>query len=134
MVFYFVGHIFAIANDVLVYGRNARNPVAVKNFSIPLNIVLTSGKIPHEIAHVHMPYLVAYHKTDILRKAGFTFGAVTIVHRVTISVSHNIPFAVAAGIEHIFSLILAQLRYSLICESSALYIRGKMVEKPLSYL
>ncbi len=40
------------------------------NSAIALNIVLTAHKIPHKVAHVHVPYLVAEKEQEIFTEGG----------------------------------------------------------------
>ena len=43
-------HIFLRAHQNFVDKRNAGNPVAVQHLSISLDVVLTAGEVPHEVA------------------------------------------------------------------------------------
>src|SRR5690554_794532 len=47
---------------------NSRNPVTVHSVVASLNIVLTSGEIPHQITHIHIPKLIIEHKLHIICK------------------------------------------------------------------
>src|SRR5690554_7811940 len=47
---------------------NSRNPVTVHSVVASLNIVLSSGKIPHQITHIHIPKLIIEHKLHIICK------------------------------------------------------------------
>ena len=47
-----------VAQHGVVDKRNARNPVAMLWLAVALNVVLSSGKVPHEVAPVHEVALV----------------------------------------------------------------------------
>ena len=49
--------------DEVFDSENARYPVAIAEVSMSLNIILTSGEIPHEVSEIHVSELVTEHET-----------------------------------------------------------------------
>ena len=47
-----------VAETQVVKERYSRNPVSVLQLSIALQVVLTTGKVPHEVAPVHEVALI----------------------------------------------------------------------------
>jgi len=71
---------------------------------MPLYIVLSSGKIPHKIAEVHIPHLVTEEKAHVLSKSGCSDGPAAVVTVTTHLVHHRVPLCIAPHI--------VQLRFS----------------------
>ena len=46
---------------------DTREPVAVFHLSVTLDVVLTAGEVPHEVAPVHEVTLVGEEETDVLQ-------------------------------------------------------------------
>ena len=49
-----------------VNDRNAGNPVSVFYFSLSLNVILTSGKVPHKVSPIHEVHLIREKELDVL--------------------------------------------------------------------
>jgi len=56
---------FLIAYQEIVNERDTGNPVAMFDFSITLDVVLTSGKVPHEVTPVHEVHLIGEEILDV---------------------------------------------------------------------
>ena len=56
---------FLVANQDIINEWNTSNPVTMFDFSIALNIILTTGKVPHEITPVHEVYLIGKEELDV---------------------------------------------------------------------
>ena len=81
---------FLITYQQVVDKRNPRNPVAMFYFSGALYVILSSGKVPHEITPVHEVQLVGEEEFDI-------FPLIRYVHHYHFSalvVRNVIPFDV----------------------------------------
>ena len=50
----------------VVEERDTRDPVAVLGLAIALNVVLATGKVPHEVAPVHEVALVGQEELDVV--------------------------------------------------------------------
>ena len=61
-----VGQVVLIAQSGVVYEGNATNPVAMLSFAVTLNVVLSSCKVPHEVAPVHEVALVADEEAQVV--------------------------------------------------------------------
>ena len=55
-----------ITETGVVEERDSRDPVAVLWFTIALDVVLTTGKVPHEVAPVHEVALIRQEELDIV--------------------------------------------------------------------
>ena len=79
-------HIFLRAHQNFVDKRNAGNPVAVQHLSISLDVVLTAGEVPHEVAPVHKVQLVGEEELQVFRECRFHYAlhlsAIVIFHRL----------------------------------------------------
>ena len=61
-----IGQQALVAQAGIVDERDARNPVAVGDFAHALEVVLATGKVPHEVAPVHVIQLVIYKEAQVL--------------------------------------------------------------------
>ena len=66
VLFKFTRQLALITQSHIVEERNACNPVAVFPFSISLDIILSSSKVPHKVAPIHEVNLVAKEETKVL--------------------------------------------------------------------
>ena len=53
-----VGELALVAIHSVIYKRNTCNPVAMLSLAVALNIILSAGKVPHEVAPIHEVALV----------------------------------------------------------------------------
>ena len=58
-----------IAKHRIINKRNTGNPVAFRYFSIRLQVILTTGEIPHKIAPVHEIDLISEEETQVFAKS-----------------------------------------------------------------
>jgi len=112
VVGHFIGQIRLITHQHVVNKANAGDPVTVVDFPVSLQIILATGKIPHEIAPVHEIHLVADEEAQVLNHGRFhdCFLTATTVddNALTLEIAplligfHMIfPFAVHAWEKHI---------------------------------
>ena len=66
----FAGHAALVAEAKVVEEGDAREPVAVLQFSIALNVVLPAGKVPHKVAPVHEVDLIGEEEADVFQLGG----------------------------------------------------------------
>ena len=66
VVFQLIGHFALVAQPQVVDEGNARNPVAMLQFAVALNVVLSAREVPHEIAPIHEIALVSEEETQVL--------------------------------------------------------------------
>ena len=62
-----VGQFALVAQSHVVNERNAGEPVAMFQFAMALDVILSARKIPHEIAPVHEITLVGKEEVEILQ-------------------------------------------------------------------
>ena len=77
------------------------DPVSVQHISVPLYVVLPSGKVPHKVAQVHMPDLITEKELQVVQVTWFfriAYGAELLV---SLSV-HGIT-AVHTGQQHLIA-------------------------------
>ena len=67
VVFQFIRQLTLVAKSCIIQERNTRNPVAMFQFSITLNVVLPTCKVPHEVSPIHEVALVGEEELDILK-------------------------------------------------------------------
>ena len=65
-IFRFFGDIGLVADQMLVYCVETRNPIAMLYFAVSLNVVLATTEIPHKVAHIHMAHLIREEIAQIL--------------------------------------------------------------------
>ena len=65
-----IGDFGLVTQSQIIEEGNTRNPVAVAHVAKPLEIVLLSGEIPHEITQVHPFDLVAESPVDVISIGG----------------------------------------------------------------
>ena len=63
----FIGEQALVAQSCIIDEGDTRDPVAVLQFAIALDVVLTSGKVPHEVAPVHEVALIAEEEENVLQ-------------------------------------------------------------------
>ena len=83
--FQLVGQLALIAQTPVVKERNTCNPVAMFKFSVALKVVLTSRKVPHEVAPVHEIALIRQEETYVLKLCGHFDGchfAATVIRNL----------------------------------------------------
>ena len=83
------GQAVAVAQTFGVDHGDAAEPVAVDDVSAALLVVLATGKVPHEVAPVHVAHLVVHQVTHVLPKGGQQLGTQT----VTLFLHHTHLFA-----------------------------------------
>ena len=97
-----VRHILLRADQYLVDKRNTGDPVTVQHFAISLDIVLTAGEVPHEVAPVHKVQLVGEEITQVFRKRRFhhalDLAAIVVLHRLAF---HLRPFLIGLDMARI---------------------------------
>ena len=81
---------FLIAHQQVVDKRDSGDPVAVFYFSAALDIVLSSGKVPHEVAPVHEVELVGEEEFDVFPLVWY----VDHYHFTALVVGYVMPFDV----------------------------------------
>ena len=64
------GHTALVAQAQVVEEGDAREPVAVLQFSVALDVVLSAGEVPHEVAPVHEVDLRGEEDADVLQLGG----------------------------------------------------------------
>ena len=62
-----------ITKTGIVYEGDTANPVALINGTVALNIVLTAGKVPHEISPIHVIELIAEEELHVFTESGSDF-------------------------------------------------------------
>ena len=67
VVLQLVGQMVLVAQTPIVQPIPAAEPVAMLQFTIALQVVLTSGKVPHEVAPVHEVALIADEEAQVLQ-------------------------------------------------------------------
>ena len=67
VVFQHIGQGVLVAEPGIVDERDTRQPVAVLQLATPLQVILTTGKVPHEITPVHEVQLVGEEETEVLQ-------------------------------------------------------------------
>ena len=76
-----VRHIVLRANHEGVDGFDARDPVAVQDLAGALDVILSAGEVPHEVAPVHEVQLVAHEEDEVLREGGL-HGRLRLAHQL----------------------------------------------------
>ena len=81
-----------VAQTGIIDKRETGNPVTMLQFSVTLDIVLTSGKVPHKVAPVHKVALIAQEETDVLQLTGHLyhhlFATAVVRHLSAIHTTH----------------------------------------------
>ena len=88
VVFQVVGEHILVAETGVVDKRNAADPVAVVDFALTLQVVLTAGKIPEEVAPIHVIELVLEEVAYILRECRHVDNAAACFHRMRVDRAH----------------------------------------------
>ena len=70
------GEFRLIAVEGIVDERNTGDPLAVFEFAVALNVVLTAGKVPHEVAPVHEVHLVGEEEAEVVPLRGHFAGEI----------------------------------------------------------
>src|SRR5690554_2125566 len=92
---------------------NPCNPVTVSGIIITLNIVLSSGKIPQQITHIHITKLIIEHKLHIIcKRRNFYIDVVTHLREIVIIFSQRILVGLYTTFYMTFHL--HQLRFQLL--------------------
>ena len=65
--FQLVRHHVLIAVECVVYEGNTRNPVSMFWLTVTLEVVLSTGKVPHEVTPIHEITLVREEETKVLK-------------------------------------------------------------------
>ena len=90
-------HIILRADKYLVDRLDTGDPVTVQHLTIPLDIILTSGEVPHEVAPVHEIELVSEEITQVFGKRrfhhGYVFTATVKLHRFSLELR---PFLISS--------------------------------------
>ena len=81
-------HIFLRTYQDFVNKWNTGNPVAVQHLAVSLDVVLTAGEVPHEVAPVHKVQLVREEKPQVFRECRFHYA----LHFSAIVIFHRLPF------------------------------------------
>ena len=74
-----VGQQRLVAKPRIVDKRDAGYPIAVRDFAVPLNVVLASCEIPQEIAPIHVVELVLEEISKVFRESGHFDGLCRVV-------------------------------------------------------
>ena len=82
--FQLVRHHVLITVECVVYEGNARNPVSMFWFTVTLEVVLSTGKVPHEVTPIHEITLVREEETKVLKLCWH----LNTIHIVTCNASH----------------------------------------------
>ena len=92
----FGGQIALVAQTQVVEEWYASNPVTMLQFAMSLYIILTTGKIPHEVAPVHEVHLIGPEEVEVLHHGGYLYGlALTnIVYGNVLAFDTSHPFFV----------------------------------------
>ena len=56
-----------VAQACIIDKREAGNPVTMLQLTVALDIILSSGKVPHKVAPVHKVALIAQEETEVLQ-------------------------------------------------------------------
>ena len=64
--FQIIGKQRLITVECIVDEGNTRNPLSVFQFSITLNVILTTSEVPHEVAPVHKVYLIGEEEAEVV--------------------------------------------------------------------
>ena len=110
-----VGQQRLVAQSGIVDEWDAGQPVAVLQFAVALHVVLSSGKVPQEVAPVHPVALIGKEEAQILPLCGNLHGAAApVVRRALVALDASQPAlirlhvarvaAVHAGEEHILCI------------------------------
>ena len=99
------GEFRLIAVECVVNEGNTGDPLTVFEFAVALNVILTAGKVPHEVAPVHEIHLVGEEEAEVvpLRRhfAGEIVGLTVIlaVHFHRFGVNAAQPLLIETGME-----------------------------------
>ena len=73
-----------VAIQSIINKRNTRNPLSFSNFSMRLEVILTTSEVPHEVTPIHKVYLITKEEAEVLTKSWaiirFCLSAVVIAH------------------------------------------------------
>ena len=61
-----VRHLFLVTESLIIYKWYTRDPVTIPDISCTLDIVLFTGKIPHEITPVHETILISKEPAEVV--------------------------------------------------------------------
>ena len=79
-------HILLRTHQNFVDKRNTGNPVPIQHLAITLNVVLTAGEVPHEVAPIHEIQLIREEELQVFRECRFHYAlhlsAIVIFHRL----------------------------------------------------
>ena len=101
VVLQFVGQLALVAETPVVKPVEAGYPVAVLQFAIALQVVLTTGKVPHKVTPVHEVALIGQEEADVLQLCGHLHGnhlATAVVgHLIAIHTTHPTLVGIGMG-------------------------------------
>ncbi len=109
-----VGQASLRTQPCLVYKLDPTDPVTLGQLTMTLYIILSAGKVPHEIAQIHITDLVAKEKVHILSETWNANGAVTIVAVSTHAALNRITLLVPPEVVEIRFIHLSPIEI-LIC-------------------
>ena len=79
-----------VAQTGIVDEGYARDPVAVVHLAIALDVVLASGKVPHEVAPIHVVELVVDEEVEVFGKGGLVHQL--LLYRIAVAVDIDCGF------------------------------------------
>ena len=94
-----------VAQHCIVDEWDTCDPVALFQFAIALKVILTSCKVPHEVAPVHEVTLVREEESDVLPLCrhidSHSLTAAIVIHRVCANAAHPVLISLfMSGIVH----------------------------------
>ena len=108
-----------ISHQEIVYGWDTSNPITMFDFTITLNIVLTTGEVPHEISPVHEIHLIREEVFDVFplgRNLHHEHFAALVVRNGTsfdttqpVFVSLSMQFAIHTREKHVLCILVFSL-------------------------
>ena len=113
-----IGQQALVAQTRVVYERYARNPVARIKLAAQIHhVVLATGKVPHEVAHIHVVELIAHEIFQVVvlggseRRLGRE-GVDVVAHRHRLAVQIQLRHFVAVGVNgvNLNSVVVILLR------------------------
>ena len=70
VVLQLVGQLTLVTQSHIVKERNTCNPVTMFQFTMSLNVILSSGEVPHEVTPIHEVTLIGKEEEDVLQLRG----------------------------------------------------------------
>ncbi len=114
-----VGQQVLIAQSHVVNPLEASEPVAVLQFAMSLDVVLSACKVPHEVAPVHEVALIRQEETYVFHLCGHLhinhFATSVVLHGASVNASHptlvgiGMAGVVHAGEEHVLCVLIVAL-------------------------